>query len=184
MGLPLSPMHRRLCCPRAGVIALIAMVLPSLMRRHLCSPGIFAIIAIKLLPLLQWRCCNLQAGVVALVMMASLPSSMHKRLCHCHDGIVALVALVPSPTLHRSCHSCCTSVAVLIALTSLPSRCMSIVTIIAPVLLLALTWHVCAIALVSLPLSRWPCCPWCAGIITLAVQASFPLLCLHCAVDL
>ncbi len=184
MELLLSLMCRRLLCHQAGVVALIPMVLQLSMCRHLCSLGIFAIVAILLLPLTQWRCCRLQAGVVALVTMASLPSSMRRRLCHCHNDVAALVALVPSPTLHGHCCLCCTGVVILIALTSLLSHCMGIVTIVAPVLLPQLSCCVCTIALVLLPLSRWHCCPWCADIITLIAQASLPLLCLHCAVDL
>ncbi len=155
-----------------------------LMRRHLCSPGIFAIVEILLLPLPKWHCCHLQVGVIALVTMVSLSSSMHRCLCHCHNGIVALIALVPLPRLHGHCCPHCTGVIVLIALTFLPSHCMGVVTVIAPVLLPPLTWCVCAVALVSLPLSHWHCCPWCADIIPLVAQASLPLLCLHCAVDL
>jgi hypothetical protein len=160
------------------------MVLQLLMRRRLCSPGVFAIIEITLLPSLQWCHCCHQAGVVALIMMALLPSSMHRRLCNCHDGVVALVALAPLPTLHRHCCPCCAGIVVLIALTSLPSRRMGVVTIVAPVLLPLSSWHVCAIALVLLPLSCWCCCPWCTDISVLVAQASFPSLCLHCAVDL
>ncbi len=83
--------------------------------------------------------------------------------------------------LHHPCYHC---IVVLIALTSLPSCCIGVITIIAPVLLPPLTWHVCAVALVLAPLSHWHCCPWCAGIIALIAQASLPLLCLHCAVNL
>ncbi len=154
------------------------------MRRCLCSPGIFAIIAILLLLLLQWLCCPLQAGVVALDTMVSLPLSMHRHLCRCHDGIVALIVLAPLPRLHERCCPHCTCVIVLIALTSLPSHLMGVVTVIAPMLLPQLTWCFCAIALVSLPLSRCRCCPWCSDIIALVTQVSLLLLCLHCAVDL
>jgi hypothetical protein len=184
MGLLLSWIRRHLCCCQAGVVALIAMVLPLLMCRRLCSPGIFAIVAILLLPLLLWCCCHLQAGAVALITMASSPSSMHRRLCHCHNGILALVALAPLPILQEHCHPCCICVVVLIALTPLPSRCMGIITVIALVLLPPSTWCVCAVALVSLPLSCWHCHPQYAGIIAFVMQASLPLLCLHCAVDL
>jgi hypothetical protein len=83
--------------------------------------------------------------------------------------------------LYRPCYHC---IVVLIALTSLPSCCIGVITIIAPVLLPPSTWHVCAVALVSSPLSHWQCCPQCAGIIALIAQASLPLLCLYCAVNL
>ncbi len=61
-------------------------------------------------------------------------------------------------------------------LTFLPSHRMGIVTIIAPVLLPLLTWHVCAVALVLSPLSRWHCHPWCAGIIALIQAGLFALV--------
>jgi hypothetical protein len=151
MGLLPSSMWRLFCCHQAGVVTLIAMVLLSLMRRRLCSPGIFAIIAITLLPhfnnivaSLQWRCCHCQAGVVTLVMMVSLPSLMHRRLCRCHDGVVALVALAPLPILHWRYHPCCADIVIIILLTSLLSRCMGIVTIIAPLLLPPSSWRDCA----------------------------------------
>jgi hypothetical protein len=109
---------------------------------------------------------------------------MRRRLCHCHHGVVALVVLAPLPILHRCCCPCCTGAVVIIALTSLPSRCMAVVTVVAPVLLPPLSWHVYAVVLVLLPLSRWCCYPWCAGISALVMQASLPSLCLHCSVDL
>jgi hypothetical protein len=159
MGLLLSLMRRHLCCHQPGIVTLVMMVLLSLMQRHLCSLGIFAIVMITLLPLLQWHCCCDQAGVVALVMMALLPSSVHRHLCCCHDGVVALIGLVPLPTLHGRCCTCCTSIVIFIVLTLLPSCCMGDVTIVAPALLPPSSWRVCAVELVSLPLSGWCCCP-------------------------
>ncbi len=182
--LPSSIRRRLCCCHQAGIVALDAMVSPLSMHRLLCTPGIFAVIAITLLPFARWHCCRCQAGVVALVTMASLSSSIRRCLCHHHDGIVALVALAPLPTLHRYYCPCCASILFLIALTDLTSCHMGVVTIIAPVLLPPLSWCVCAIALVSLPLSHWHCCLWCTGISTLVMQTSLPLLCLRCAVDL
>ncbi len=117
MGSSPSSMWRLLRSRRAGVVTLIAMVLSSSMCRYLCSPGIFAIIAIMVLPLLQCHCCHCQAGVVVLVMMASSPLSLRRHLCRCHDGVIALVALVPSPTLHGCYPPCCTGIIVIIPLT-------------------------------------------------------------------
>jgi hypothetical protein len=145
MGSLPSSMWRLLCCCRAGIVTLIAMVLSSLMSRCLCSPGIFAIITIMLLPSLQCSCCHRQAGVVILVTMASSSLSLRRHLCHCHDGVIALVALVPLPTLHGRYPPCCTGIIVIIPLTSLPSLCMGIVTVVAPTLLPPSSWHVCAI---------------------------------------
>jgi hypothetical protein len=153
------------------------------MHRRLHSPGIFAVVAITLLPLLQWQRCHRQAGVIALVMMALSPSSMRRRLCHCHNGVVTLIALAPLSTLHKRCCPCCAGVVVLIALTSFPSHCMGVVTVIAPALLPPSSWRICTVPLVLFPLSCWGCCPQYAGISTHVVQASLPLLCFCCAVD-
>ena len=155
-----------------------------LMRRRLCSPGVFAIIEITLLPSLQWCHCCHQAGVVALIMMALLPSSMHRRLCNCHDGVVALVALAPLPTLHRHCCPCCAGIVVPIALTSFPSCYMGVITVIVSALMPLSSWHVSTVALVPLLLSCWSYCPQCAGISAHITQASLPSLCLHRAVHL
>jgi hypothetical protein len=136
MGSLPSSMWRLLRYCRAGIITLIAMVLSSLMYRCLCSPGIFAIIAIMLLPLLQCCCCHHQAGVVILVTMASSPLSLCRHLCHCHDGVIALnIARALSPflhwhhccyptdlfalTLHGHCHRCCANVVTPIELACL-----------------------------------------------------------------
>ncbi len=145
MGLSLSLMHSLLHCHQASIIALVAMVLPSLMRRHLCSPGIFAIVVITLFPLLQLHCCCCQAGVATFVTMASSPLSICRRLCSCHDGVAALVALVPLPTLHGHCCPYCTGIIFIILLAFLPSCCMGVVTVVAPALLPPLSWRVCAV---------------------------------------
>ncbi len=183
MGLLPSSMHRCLCCHQAGIVALAVMGLTLLMCRYHCSPGVFAIIAIALLPLLQLHHCHCQAGVVALVLMMLLPSLMRRHLCHCHNGIVVLIALAPLSTLHRSCPPCCTGIIVLIALTSFPSHCMGVATIITPALLHPSSWCVCAVVLVLLHWLYWHCFPWCTGISTLVAQASLPLLCLHPGVN-
>jgi hypothetical protein len=145
MGLLLSSMCRLLQCHQAGVVTLIAMVLSSLMYRCLCSPGIFSIIAIMLLPLLQCCCCHHQAGDVVLVMMASSPLSLRRHLCRRHNGVIALVALVSLPTLHWSYPPCCTGIIVIIPLISLPSLCIGIVTVVAPMLSPSSSWRVCAV---------------------------------------
>ncbi len=120
MGLSSSLMCRLLHCHWAGIVTFVAMVLLSLMRRCLCSPGIFAIIMITVLPLLQWHCCRYQADVAALVTMVSLSSLMRRHLCRCHDDVVALVAMAQLPTLHGHCCPFCPSVVVIIPLTSCP----------------------------------------------------------------
>jgi hypothetical protein len=50
-----------------------------------------------LFPLLQRRHCHPQAGIVALVAIMSLSSSMRRHPCCHHNGIVALVAVVFLP---------------------------------------------------------------------------------------
>jgi hypothetical protein len=135
------------CCPCCNGV-------PSLMCRRLCSPGVFAIATIIMLPLSQWHCCPCQAGIVALVTMALSPSSMCRCFCHCHYGVVAIIALAPSPKLHGHCCPCCACIVVLIALTFSPSCCMDVITIVAPALLPPLSWHVSTIALVLSHLSH------------------------------
>jgi hypothetical protein len=58
-----------------------------------------------LFPLLQWHPCHPQAGVIALVAMALLSSSMHRHPCHHHNGVVALIMMVLLLLMHR--HLCC-----------------------------------------------------------------------------
>jgi hypothetical protein len=159
MGSVPSSMCRHLCCHQAGIVALIAMVTPLVMGRSHHSPGVFAVVAITLLSSSQWHHCHQHAGVVALVTMVSLPSSMHRNLCRCHDGAIALIVLASSSTLHGHCCPCCTAVVVIIMQTSLPSRCMGIVTIVVLALLPPLSWRVCVVMLVLLPLSCCHCCP-------------------------
>jgi hypothetical protein len=154
MGSLPSSMHRHLCCRQAGVVPLVVMVLPSLMHRHLCRPGVFAIVTITLLPLLQWHHCHHQAGVITITMALS-PLLMHRHLCclplsqwHCHPccaSTIANIARALSHLLH--------GIVILIVLTSLPSHCIGIVTVVALVLMPPLSWRICAVALVLLPLS-------------------------------
>ncbi len=93
MGSLPSLICRHLCYHQAGIIALVAIVLPSLMHRQLHSPGVFGVIAITLLPLLQWCCCHPQAGC-----------------CPHHNGGVAIVDAQVSLLLSWwHCHPCCTS---------------------------------------------------------------------------
>ncbi len=161
-------MRRHLCCCWAGVVALIAMVLPLSMSRHLCSPGLFAVIVIILLSLSWWCHCHCQAGVVALVTMTLSPPSIHRYLHRCHNGTVALL---------RWGHC---------------QHCTSIVALVVPALLSLLRWPLCPhVAWASSPLLHRHCCPrwagvfaplhWChclchAGIAVLGALALAPLL--------
>jgi hypothetical protein len=87
-------MHRCPCHRQAGVVALITMV---------SSPSS----ATMLFPLLQWRCRYPQAGVIALVVIASLSLSMCKHPCCHHDEVVALVVMALLPLMRRHlCHHC------------------------------------------------------------------------------
>jgi hypothetical protein len=157
------------CCPCCNGVAIIDAQ-ASLQSRHLCCHcnNVVALVAMALLPLSR----------------VSLPSSMRRHLFHCHNGVVSHIALAPLLTLHGRCCPCFPGIVVFIALTSLPSRYMGVITIFAPALLHPLSWRVCSVALFSLLLSRWCCCPWCTGISAIVVQASLPSLSLHCAIDL
>ncbi len=145
----------------------------SLQSRCLCChcDNVVARAVMALLPLSSWCCRPHHNGITAIV--NSQVSLLLSRWCCCP------LALEPLPTLHGRC-----GIVVSIAQASLPSHQMGIITIDAPALLPLSSWYVCTIALVSLPLSCWDSCPWCTGISALVTQASLPLLCLHCAVDL
>ncbi len=173
MSLLSSSWHCCSCCNGVAIVNAQA----SLQSRSLCRccNNVVALVAMALLPSSSWCHCPHYNGVVAII------DTQH--LCHCHDGVIALIVLVPLATLHRCCCPYCAGIVVLIALTSLPSLCMGVVTVITPALLPPSKWHVCAIALVSSPLSCWSCHPWCTGISALVMQASLHLLCLYHAVD-
>jgi hypothetical protein len=112
-----------------------------------------------LLPLLQWRHCRPQAGIIALVAMAStlvvkasLPS-MRRHLCHCKAGILALRTMVSLPLIHDG-----------------------VVALVAMALLLSTSWHcrphcngtiVIINAQASSPSSQWHCCPCCDGVVAI-----------------
>ncbi len=132
-----------------------------------CCDGINEVFKLVSSPLSQWchhhRQCT---GVFAIVTMALLPSL---RWCHCQNctGVVSpLLPLRCSPyyadlfalMLHWRHHCHYTDVFAIVNLACL-CCCASVVTLV--------TLH---------------CCLWCAGIMALIAQASFPLLCLHCAV--
>ncbi len=113
--------------------------------------------------------------------------------CPCCEGINEVFKLVSSPLSQSHCQDCTGVVSPLLPLRCSPYRADLFAlmsywrhTVITPVLLPPppSTVHVCAVALVSSSLSHWHCCPWCAGIFVLIAQASLPLLCLHCAVNL
>ncbi len=130
-----------------AIVALITMVLlPLLMRRHLCccQTSLVALVAHHWADIVTLIACH-QAGIVALVVIVSL-SSMRRRLCHCchcnccphDDGIIAVVdAQEPLPLsswLHCPCnkgvvtldlqrHCCprCDGIVAVLKLASLPS---------------------------------------------------------------
>jgi hypothetical protein len=65
-----------------------------------------------LLPTLQWRYCCPQAGVIALIVMASLSSLMCRRpCCHCNDivalVVMALLLLMCRRLCRHGCGNCC-----------------------------------------------------------------------------
>jgi hypothetical protein len=127
-----------LLCDGVVIIDVQASVQSRRLCRH-CN-NIDALVTMALLLLSSWCCRPHHNGVVAIInSQVSLPLSQWR---HCP------LALAPLPTLR----GCCGVVAP-IALTSLPSHQVGIVTAIAPPLLPLLSWCVCNIALVSLPLS-------------------------------
>ncbi len=186
-------MRRCLCCHWAGIVALIAIVSPLLMCRRLCSPGIFAIFAILLLHLPQRCCCCLQAGVIALVTMASSPSSMHRRLCHCHNCNITLflywlhchhctgVVLL----LHQCCCPYCTDFFALTLHGHKHPHCTGVISPCWPGVFALLHWCCCpchagvvALGVLALsPSSYRPLCPCCACIVQLICR----FLCPHWA---
>ncbi len=141
MGLLPSSMRRLLCCCQAGIAPLVAMVLPLLMCRGLCRPGIFAIITITLLPLLQWCCCC--------VNLVSLPLSRWHH-CHCwYAGVFALVMMAFLPLL-RCCYC---------------QHCMGDIILVALVSLSLSRWPLCPhVPWVPSPLLHRRCCPRQAGV--------------------
>ncbi len=110
--------------------------------------------------------------------MASSSSSMHRRFCCCNYGIVALVALAPivSPLLLLCCSPYRTDLFALMSHWHHHRHCTGVV---APVNLACLRCCASVFALATLNF-----CPRCTGIIALIAQASLPLFCLHCAVNL
>ncbi len=180
------------CCHQcAGVFAVFTLVifalvtmalLPSSMCRHLhrCWGSIVA--------------CR--AGVVTLVMMASMPS-MRRHLCCCRDcdccphnnGFDAIVDA--QATLLLSSWHCCPHNNGVVALY--PHRhccpcCTGIVAVLKLALLPLLQWHCChhqctgilaIIAMTLLPSLQWRCCRGCAASLLLLQWQLLPLLWLH-----
>jgi hypothetical protein len=160
------------------MVLLSSMQRASLKSRHLCHRcnNVVALVAMMLSPSSSWCCCPCHDGVVAIVnVQVSLPLSGW-----CHHPL----ALAPLPTLHRHCDPCFTRIVAPNVQTFSSLHCMGTITIIAAALLSPSSWHVCPVALVYLPLSRWSCCPWCTGISALITQALLPLLCFRHAVNL
>jgi hypothetical protein len=136
-----------------------------------------------LLPLLEWRCCHPQVGIVALIAMVLLSSLMLRHPCHC-KSIVALVAMVLFPSMRR--HFAIIVIAIvalkmMVLLVLLMRRCpchcrdgvVALVTMAS--LPLIHNCFVALVAMVSLPSSSWCCCPCCNGIVVIInAQASFP----------
>ncbi len=179
MGLLLSSMYRRLCCCQAGVVALIVMVLPSLMRRHLCSLGIFA--------MLKYCCCPCCDGINEVFKLVSSPLSQWRHHhCQC-TGIFAIETMALLPSLHwRQCQDCTGIVLSLLPLCCSPYHADLFALMshwhhhrhytcaVAPVNLACLRCYTSVVALVTLallPLVCWHYCPHCAGLFALVVLA-------------
>jgi hypothetical protein len=104
----------------AGLFAIIAMALLPLLPRRFCNlcASIDALVALALLLLLRWRCCHCCSGNIT-----SLRWHHHPL---CHASFVPVVAMVPLP-LHSFFCLCCTGVISIVALATL----------------LWLCWHCC-----------------------------------------
>ena len=159
---------------------------------------IVSVVALAVLPSLQWHHCPCHVGVFAIIALAfvavvamALSTSLHWRLCCCFTGLIAVVAMVPLLSLPR------------IAL-ALPLLWWCAISVVALASLLLLYRHCCCscagiiilIVLSSLPLVQWRhhpcrtgifailcwhcCCCW-DGAINVAALASLLLLCrCHC----
>ncbi len=112
--------------------------------------------------------------------MGLSPSSMRRHLFCYQAGIVALIVMVLPSSMHRCLHS--PGIFAIVTITD-------IVVLIAIASLLLSSWCCCpshngivAIidAQVYLPLSQWHCCPHCAGAIAQIIRVLLPLLCQHC----
>jgi hypothetical protein len=183
--LPLLRWHHRQHC--TDVFALHALA--SLLQLRWLLPNCNA--ARNMLSLQSWRLCRRCTGVLASIALAPLPA-LHWRCCpHC-AGVTASIALASSPSTRWQCCLCCTGLIALVALTSAYWQCCLQHIIIAELAsLLALHWCPCkyhagvvtVVVLASLPLLHWHLCP-CAGPTTSIVLASLPSRwhhCPHCA---
>ncbi len=122
------------CCPHHnGVVAVVKLVLlPSSQwcrHHHQCTGVFVALIALAALPTLHRHCPPCCTGVVALIVLTSLPSccmgivtilapallphlaGMFVPFCWCpgpyHTGVVSLCALALAPLMHRLLCPCC-----------------------------------------------------------------------------
>jgi hypothetical protein len=98
-------------------------------------------------PMQRWLLCQRCAGILARIVLASLPTL---RCLHCWRcaGIIALVVRALLPSLHWHCCPRCLCVAASIANWHLPSHkavatCIGIITSIEPLLLPELRQHHC-----------------------------------------
>ncbi len=175
MGSLQSSMRSCLCCHWAGVVTLVAMVLPLLMRRRLCSPGIFAAVRIVLLLSLHWQHCHHQ--VIKLVLLPSSRWHCCHHPCTCIFTIV-MVVLLPSLRQHHCQHwHCCPHCTDLfpIMLHGCCKHCST--SIVAPIELTCLRHCIGIVALSMLALAyllRGPLCPFCAFVVQLIHRCLCP----------
>ncbi len=143
-----SCLHWCQCSHLTGLFAVVAMGLLPLLSRclHCCCTGIVVLVAfallvvvLALLPLLHWHC--------DIIVLASSPTSLRWHCCHCFDGAIAVVQ-VSLPLLH--CHCCC--------------HCAGIVAVVA----LALSP---SMRLLFLPLLHWRCLSHCACVFAIIALA-------------
>jgi hypothetical protein len=84
--LPLL-MHRHPCCCQAGIVALVTMALSPL----ICD-CVVALIMMALLPSSSWRCCPCCNGVIVIIDVFAL-------VAHWQAGVIAANAQGSSPLL-------------------------------------------------------------------------------------
>ncbi len=157
---------------------------PLLMHRHpcRCQAGIIALVTMASLPLIH-------NGVIALVVMASLPSSSWRFCPHC-NRVVIIVDMQASLPSSQWCVA-------YVAMALLPSMCRhfchcfdcdchphdnGVVAIVdAQESLLLSSWHHCPRnnGIVALD-PKWHCCPCCNDVIAILKLASLTSSQWHC----
>jgi hypothetical protein len=151
-----------------AIVALITMaLLPLSMCRRLhhcqacvvalvtcCQAGIVALVAMALLPSMCRHLCIIVIVIAALMMMVLSPLSIRRHPCRCQDGVVALVTMALLPLIHDG--------VVALVMLHCPHPQAGIVAFV-------------AMALPSSSMRRRPC-RHCDGIVALVAMVLLPLM--------